>query len=246
MNYINRFELIKAIMNSVPLDHAQLISMVDRKKVLNKIYKNEPELQDIGRFYITDNPIEEVNWSEIPGKDKVKILKLFSKLKKSVDPDKLIIELTIYKLKHQNVPTIYNYLAIAYHNANQTKKYYESLIETVQKFPNYLFGKISLSEYYLNNKEFFKIPRLLDNKFEITQHYPPGTRIFHISEVRGFYFVTGRYFAKAGKIEKAYKSYFLLSDLDKNHQTTEILGQEILSYELDIFKKGFNKKRKNK
>ena len=245
MSYINKFELIKAIINGEHLDHAQLISMVDRQKVLNKIYKNEPELQDIGKFYITNNPIEEENWSKIPIKDKGKILKLNSKLKKSINPDKVIIELTNYKVKYQNVPTIYNYLTIAYHNANQTKKYYESLIETVEKFPNYLFGKISLSEYYLNNNEFIKIPRLLDNKFEITQHFPPGTDIFHISAVRGFYFITGRYFAKVGKIEKAYKSYFLLSDLDKNHQTTEILGLEIFSYELDVFKNEFNKKRKN-
>jgi tetratricopeptide (TPR) repeat protein len=237
MSYINRFELIKAIMNGVHLDQAQLISTVDRQKVLSKIYKSEPELQDIGKFIITDNPIEEENWSKMAGKDKEKILKLNSKLKKSINLDKVIIELTNYKEKYHNVPTIYNYLTIAYHNTNQTKKYYESLIETVEKFPNYLFGKISLSEYYLNNNEFNKIPRLLDNKFEITQHFPPGTDIFHISAVRGFYFITGRYFAKAGKIEKAYKSYFLLSDLDNNHQTTEILGQEILSYELDIFKK---------
>lgn len=246
MSYINRFELIKAIMNGVPLDQAQLISMVDRQKVLNKIYKNEPELQNIEKFYITDNPIEEENWSKMPKKDKGKILKLNSKLKKSINLDKVIIELTNYKEKYPNVPTIYNYLTIAYHNANQIKKYYESLIETVEKFPNYLFGKISLSEYYLNNNELINIPRLLDNKFEITQHFPPGTDIFHISAVRGFYFITGRYFAKAGKIEKAYKSYFLLSDLDNNHQTTEILGQEILSYELDIFKNGFNKQKREK
>ena len=51
MSYINRFELIKAIMHGVHLDQAQLISTVDRQKVLNKIYKNEPELQDIGKIF---------------------------------------------------------------------------------------------------------------------------------------------------------------------------------------------------
>jgi len=75
MSYINRFELIKAIMNGVHPDQAQLISTVDRQKVLNKIYKNEPELQDIGKFFITHNPIEEENWSKMPGKDKEKILR---------------------------------------------------------------------------------------------------------------------------------------------------------------------------
>jgi hypothetical protein len=121
----------------------------------------------------------------------------------------------------------FDYLTIAYNFANQTDKYCESLLETVEKFPGYIFGKISLSEYYLNNNEFNKIPGLLDNKFEITQHYPLGTVVFHISAVRGFYYITGRYFAKAGKIEMAFRSYFLLCDLDRAHQTTELLGEEI-------------------
>lgn len=242
MSYINKFDLIKAVTKGVDLDHVQLISMIDRQKVLNKIYKKEPELQDIGKFYITDNPIEEENWSKMSKKDKEKIIKLSYKVKKSINLEKMITELNNYKAKYQDVPTIYNYLTIAYFNSNQPEKYYESIIETVEKFPNYLFGKISLSEYYLNNNEFFKIPRLLNNKFEITQHYPPGTDIFHISAVRGFYFITGRYFVKVRNIEKAYKSYFLLSDLDINHQTTEILGQEILRYELDILKNELKKR----
>ena len=157
----------------------------------------------------------------------------------------MILELTYFRTKYQNVPTILNYLTIAYFNSNQPEKYYESITETVKQFPDYIFGKISLSEYYLNNKQFFKIPRLLDNKFEITQHFPPDTNIFHISAVRSFYFITGRYFVMAGKIEKALKSYFILSDLNKNHQTTEILGQEILSYELNILRKDFKKRVKN-
>ncbi|MBA7556271.1 hypothetical protein ES705_48971 [subsurface metagenome] len=41
MSYINGFALTEAIMNGVHLDQAQLISTVDRQKVLNKIYKND-------------------------------------------------------------------------------------------------------------------------------------------------------------------------------------------------------------
>ncbi|MCK5136296.1 MAG: hypothetical protein KAR19_10960 [Bacteroidales bacterium] len=34
------------------------------------------------------------------------------------------------------------------------------------------------------------------------------------------------------KIELAYKSYFLLSDLDIDEQTTKLLGYEIIGYEM--------------
>ncbi len=243
MGYINRFELILVLLEGTVLNQSELLSKVNRQEVLSKIYKKEPELENIGKFSITENPVDEGKWSEIPGRDKKRILKQNSKIKKSIDLERVITELTNYKEKYPNVPTIYNYLTIAFNYAGQTDKYYKSLIETVEKFPGYLFGKISLSEYYLNNNEFNKIPGLLDHKFEITQHFPPGTEVFHISAVRGFYYIAGRYFVKAGKIEKAYKSYFLLSDLDRNHQTTELLGEEILSYELNALKSLFKKRK---
>ena len=118
---------------------------------------------------------------------------------------------------------------------NQQKKYLRILFETREKFPDYLHGKISLAEYYLS-----------DNKFEITQHFPVGTEVFHLSAVRGFYYITGRYFAKVGKIELAYKSYFLLSDLDIDAQATRILGYEIIGYEIRGLRKKMRTHKRRK
>jgi tetratricopeptide (TPR) repeat protein len=246
MNYINKYELIKAILKKEGeyLDHHQLISTVDRNRIIKKINKTNPELAKFDKFYITEEPVEEKNWSLLKRNEKKKIIRLAKKLKKSLNLDKVINKLIEYKSLYPNVPTIYNYLGIAYERTNQTKKYYDTLIETIEKFPDYLFGKISLSEYYLNTGSYKKISEVFDNKFEITQHFPMSTNVFHISAVRGFYYVTGRYFVNIGKIERAYKSYFLLSDLDPDHQTTEILGKEIMAYELNELKKSFNRQKK--
>ncbi|MEX2428418.1 MAG: hypothetical protein WD577_09265, partial [Bacteroidales bacterium] len=59
--------------------------------------------------------------------------------------------------------------------------------------------------------------------------------------VRGFYYITGRYFVKIGKLEMAYKSYFLLCDLDSNHEIADILGQELLAHEMNEFAKKLKK-----
>ena len=246
MNYINQYELIKAMLNDngKRLDHKRLLSTVNRHQIRKKTEKNNPELIKAGKFYITDSQVEEKNWSLIPKIEKKKILRLYKYIKKSMNLDNVIKKLVKYKSKYPNVPTIYNYLGIAFEKAYQTRNYYETLIETKEKFPDYIFGKISLSEYYLNNNEYKKIPDLLDNKFEITQHFPIGTDVYHISAVRGFYYVTGRYFTKVGKIEMAYKSYFLLNDLDIDHKTTEILGQEIIAYELHGLKRNISKQKK--
>lgn len=245
MFYINQFELLKAInRDGEYLDHKKLISTVNRGQIIDKIEKVNPDIIKYGKFYITELPVEEEKWGLLKKSEKKKILKLNEKIKKSLNLDKVIKELIEYKTKYPNIPTIYNYLGIAYERSGQTKNYYDILIETRKKFPGYLFGKISLSEYYLNNNKYKKISDLLDNKFEITQHFPAGTDIYHISAVRGFYYVTGRYFVKIGKIEMAYKSYFLLSDLNIDHKTTEILGQEIIAYELFGLTRNINKRKK--
>lgn len=248
MNYINQLKLIKTMLDnkSGSLDYKELMSTVNRHQIMKRIKKTNPELMGIGDFFITEEPIEEENWSKLPKKEKKKIAGLNEKIKKSVDLDTVINELGRYKLKYPDVPAIYNYLGIAYERANQLKKYYKTLFETREKFPDYIYGKISLAEYYLSNNKFRKIPDLLDNKFEITQHFPVGTEVFHISVVRGFYYVTGRYFAKVEKIELAYKSYFLLSDLDINERTTEILGLEIIGYEMGGLKRKMRTHKRRK
>ncbi len=246
MNYINQYELIKSTLNTDVefLDHKKLLSTVNRTKIIKKIEKINPEIIKYGKFYITELPIEEEKWSLIKKSEKKRILRLYEKVKKSLNLDNVIKELIEYKTKYPNVPTIYNYLGIAYERACQTKNYYDTLIETNEIFPDYIFGKISLSEYYLNHNKYKKISGVLDNKFEITQHYPTGTDVYHISAVRGFYYVTGRYFLNIGKIEMAYKSYFLLSDINIDHKTTEILGQEIIAYELHNLKRTIDKQKK--
>ena len=246
MNYINQYKLIRAIQISGNglLDRKALLSIVDRNQIFDKLQKTNHESINAGKFLITEEPIEEENWSKMPQADKRKIWRLNEKIKRSQSIKDVIKDLESYIKKYPGVPTIYNYLGIAYEKANQEKEYREILLETIAKFPDYIFGKISLAEYYLSlRKEYKKIPGLLNNKFEITQHFPVGTDCFHISVIRGFYYITGRYFARAGNIEMAYKSYFLLSDLDMNHMTTEILGQEIIGSEISSLKRKIRMKR---
>jgi len=237
MTYINKFKLIYAVFENVGkgLDHKELLSTVDRNQIIKKLEKGNPEMKKTGKFYITEQPVEEENWSLLAKKEKTRILKLYAKIKKSVNLDDVIITLLEVKNRYPDIPTIYNYLGIAYERSAKLDQYYDILIETIERFPDYLFGKISLAEYYLSKNEYKKIPKLLGNRFEITEHFPQGTEIYHISAVRGFYYITGRYFVKIGKIEMAYKSYFLLSDIEPDHETTDILGQELLAYELNAF-----------
>jgi hypothetical protein len=116
----------------------------------------------------------------------------------------------------------------------------------IQKKPNAQLVKELLINpdflYFWGAAKQLQIPVLFDHKFEITQHFPSDTEVFHISAVRGFYYLTGRYFARTGKIELAYNSFFQLSDLDIDHKATEILGQEIMTYEVKELEKKMRKR----
>ena len=150
---------------------------------------------------------------------------------------KILKQLLEYKNTYPNVPVIYNRLAIVYYLLNDNDNRYQTIQETVQKFPDYLFGKIALAEYYLYHDMMNKIPKALDNKFEIFYHYP-GQDVFHFSEVQAFYSIVGQYYVYKKKIEQALLCYFLLSDLGPNHPATKLLGDKIIFSEIENTYKG--------
>ncbi len=233
MSYINRFKLIQEALNGNKLDSKELLDAVDKQAVINSVKKSKDGLPEPFRY--TDAPIEEENFAKLPRKEKRELLKIFKKTPKF--PEKELSKLIKLKEKFSNVPAIYNYICSAYAHSNQNKKYFKAVTETYHKFPNYLFGKTALAEYYINKDEHKRIPKILDGKFEIYMHYPPTKEIFHISEVRAFYSVTGIYYARANRIAKALFCYFTLEETAPDHNATVRLGNEIVYSEVKNMKR---------
>jgi tetratricopeptide (TPR) repeat protein len=233
--------MIKSTQSVVPFNEHKLLLTADRDLIFKKLQNQKSIFNRSENLLITEEAIEEENWAKIPERDKTSILKLYKKLKKG--NTKVLDQLLEFKQIYPNVPALNNYLSICYQQKNEQEKYVSILFETIKEFPNYLFGKTALAEYYLNSGEFDKIPAVLNNKFALSQHFPPGTKVFHISAVRSFYFVIGKYFVKRGLIELAYKSYYLISDIDPLHIMAKLLGLEIVGYEMEELQKEFAKNR---
>ena len=127
---------------------------------------------------------------------------------------------------------------------NNCGRYYNAVQDTFKKFPNYLFGKVALAEYYINYGEHQKVPKVLNHKFQIHMHYPPSVKVFHLSEVRSFHAIVGRYYLRANKINRALFCYCILADMELEHPGTKQLGDEIVFRELgDLRKKILNRRR---
>ncbi len=250
MGYINGFELLKFMLSEEIKNNnfKKLLSTVDKEKIFRKVDEYFPDTKKYRSFFITNSPIEEENLAKLKESEKDIILNLNPNISRhTMKPDEIIGKLLALKAKYPNVPMIYNYLGNAYGINGQEKEAYDIFSETVKKFPNYIFGKTALAEYYLNTNNCKKAADVFDNKFEITQHFPPETDTFHVSEVRAFYYTVGKFFANINKIEMTYKSYFLLSEVEPDHDVTKMLGFEIIAYEVSEFtKKSSSKRRKRK
>ncbi len=63
--------------------------------------------------------------------------------------------------KYPNLPTLYNYLSVAYEKTRNFEKVFETTNKLVEKFPDYLFGKIILANYYIEENQLAKVQILI-------------------------------------------------------------------------------------
>lgn len=169
----------------------------------------------------------------MPYRDKEKLWTLYARMKElPEEAEKELPTLVELRKTYPNVPAIYNYIGLVYVHSKQMEKYFDILMETTRRFPDYLFGKISLAEYYLNQGRHEEVSKILDKKFEIYLHYPPTVTVFHVSEVRAFYSIVGIYYARSNRMSRALFCYFILDEVDPEHQATQILGDEIIRADL--------------
>jgi len=98
------------------------------------------------------------------------------------------------------------------------------LAETLERFPDYLFGQIAYANEYLDRGEVGRVSEMLDGRFELKLLYPDRDR-FHVSEVIGFSTLMARYFFALGDRDRAEMYYQVLCRLDPEHPNTSIIDR---------------------
>ncbi len=237
MGYINRFQLIQVMLQHQPFDSTRLLATVNKHAVIRALQKTKDGVPKSFRY--TNEPMEEEHLARMPQHDKEVLWELYDRITEV--PDIVLPQLNRLHAQYPNVPCISNYLAAAYAYNRQDQQCFEMLCHTRDQFPDYLFGKISLAEYYVNHNDHRKVPGIFDRKFEIYHHYPTSIDLFHISEVRSFYSVVGRYFARSNKLARAIFCYFTVEEVAPDHWTLRQLGHDIVVKEIEHVSKDFAK-----
>ena len=241
MSYLNTFKLIQCLIERKKPDVKSFLKEVDEDKIIAALKKSKDGLPQ--PFQWTDEPVEEENFAKLSVAEKKKINKIFQRIQ--TEPTKQIPLLLQLKKKHPNLPMLYNYLGAAYKSSQQYDKYKEIIHETVKLFPDYLFGKVTLADYYFDRNNHKEVRKIFNNKLEIHHHFPASRMIYHISEVRSFYAIIGTLHARSGNMSRAIFCYLLIQRIDPNHPLSQKLGGEILLKEISKISRKQNRFRQS-
>ena len=126
--------------------------------------------------------------------------------------------------QYPDLPQNYNYLHIAYKLLRDKENAERVLQETLERFPDYLFGRIAQANDCFNRGEIDRIPEIFEGKFDLGMLYP-NRKQFHISEMLNFSFVMARYFHAKGNKDQAERYYTVMKQLDPDHKTTRVIEQ---------------------
>jgi tetratricopeptide (TPR) repeat protein len=169
-------------------------------------------------YEITDEPLGDTALARLPDSVKDEVERIYHLLRS--DP-KQAVSLSLPLIEQRpEVPQLYNYLLSAYQMLHDEANAQRVLDEMLERFPDYLFGRIAHARSCLKRGELDKVSEIFEGKFDLKLLYPNRER-FHTSEVLNFGYVMVRYFHARGDQEIAENYYDLLQKIDPDHEVTK-------------------------
>ncbi len=176
-------------------------------------------------YQISDEPLEDSAYARLPQSAKDELEKLHYQV--TDNPREAIAALGPMIERYPDVPQIYNYLNAAYTLLGDKANAQCVLEETLERFPDYLFGRIAQANDCLQRGEIDRIPEIFEGKYDLKLLYPER-ECFHTSEVLHFGAIMARYFHARGEKDRVEVYYKMLHQIDPNHQTTRLVGRMLL------------------
>lgn len=129
--------------------------------------------------------------------------------------------------KYPDYPVILNYIGSGYEHLGRQDRVDKLIIETYEKFPNYLFAQTAQANVYLRNGFPEKALEVLKGAYTLKQLYPHRT-VFHTSEVSAFEYFMVRYFCEKEDVERASQHLQLMEKLLEEEDPLLQSAQKVL------------------
>jgi tetratricopeptide (TPR) repeat protein len=201
--------------------------VVKRKKAARRPAR---QLQDelktvrIVEYEITTEPIEDPRYMRLPGQVKDTIERLYHDIQRH--PHRAIPELVGLVNKYPRLPTLYNYLSVAYSRVGKREKAEEAVRENYQLNPDYLFARLNYAELCRAQGDYERIAEIFEHKFDLKLLYP-NRKQFHISEFASFMGLMGIYFFETGERQGAERYYEALKEIAPSYPMTKLLRRKL-------------------
>lgn len=171
-------------------------------------------------YEISFEPVEDESLKTLPKNDRDRVSELYALIQKS--PQHVITELSELKEKYPNVAVLGNYLYVAYTLLGDEEKSDALMLENYQRHPDYLFAKLTYSQYLLKQDKVEEFEKVFNGKFDLFSMYPKRKK-YHIAEVISFWGVVGLYYCAVDNWNAVDQVCQLLDKLAPHHQVTTIL-----------------------
>jgi hypothetical protein len=114
--------------------------------------------------------------------------------------------------QYPGIPIFKNYLLIFHQRKGDYRKVKEINEITARENPDYLFGKITLANQWIEEDHPEKVPDLLGATLELKDFYPER-EVFHVSELKNFLFTVIRYYSVTRQLDLAREKLKILIEL---------------------------------
>lgn len=104
--------------------------------------------------------------------------------------------------KNPDNPMLYNFLCSILQLQKRNSEYRELCSQVIEKFPDYVHGKILWINILIEDDRIDEIPEFLNHCYDLGS-ICPSRKIFHISEAENFYATLIRYFVCKGLLRQA-------------------------------------------
>lgn len=142
------------------------------------------------------------------------------------------------------VPQLKNYLSAAYEIQGNYNKARETTQWILAEHPGYLFGLLDQANFFINDKEYDKVPGILGKEMDLKALYPTRD-LFYLGELTAFLKTAVRYYAAIADLELAENRFELLQDIAPDHYDTVLAESYLIPLRMEKFTAFMKQQREN-
>lgn len=189
--------------------------------------RHEPEVLELVKYEITWDAVDEVLDQSLSDDDAERINTIGEKVLRGQKSRKLLAEIESAIKEFPGLPKLFNYKTVVLTRMNRWDEVEGSIRETVERFPDYLFGKVNYCQHLLEDGRIDEVDRILGGEFRIDRHLGGRTQL-HISEFCSWYCLMVRYWIAKDNLEHAARYLDILEEIAPDRSEVDALRQKYL------------------